>query len=221
MNDNDMCGRFVLSDARWSQYHDELPELADLGLPISFNIKPTNQIAIVINAEKPKSATARWGLIPAWHKGTEKEWKASTINARLEEAHSKPTFRNLVGKQHCLIPASGYYEWFGDPKGPHYIRPKSNLPVFFMAGLYSVWQGQMTAAIATRPADDELAEEHDRMPVILRSNELLSWLSGQFDPDLPGAELELSFHRVAPFKIRDDGADLIEPLQPAPENRLI
>lgn len=57
---------------------------------------------------------ARWWLIPSWHKGEEKDWKATTFNARIEDAKSKPTFRGVWKYGRYLIRAGGYYDWTGE-----------------------------------------------------------------------------------------------------------
>ena len=103
-----MCGRFVLSDARWAQDYD----IDEADLHLSYNIKPTQGVALV--TPKQEVAIAHWWLIPSWHKGDLKEWKATTFNARIEDASVKPTFRAVWKYGRCLIPASGYYEWTGE-----------------------------------------------------------------------------------------------------------
>jgi SOS response associated peptidase (SRAP) len=47
-------------------------------------------------------------VIPRWAKELP---KIRPINARAESLVTKPYYRHLVGRNHCLIPASGFYEW--------------------------------------------------------------------------------------------------------------
>ena len=67
---------------------------------------------------------ARWGLIPRNSQGP-----ANTPlhnNARIETVLQKPTFRNAVLRQHCVMPVSGYYEWQIKEDGTKYTS-KSNI----------------------------------------------------------------------------------------------
>jgi putative SOS response-associated peptidase YedK len=76
-----------------------------------------------------------WGLIPVWWK--EEKLPFHTINARSEEAATKPMWRNPLRSARCLMPAQGWYEWqkiervdpeSGEVKGskPHFIYRKGN-----------------------------------------------------------------------------------------------
>ncbi|MDQ2065575.1 SOS response-associated peptidase [Xinfangfangia sp. CPCC 101601] len=205
-----MCGRFVD------------PNLQSLGLdtswlklnpiPRRFNVKPTNEV-VILGKTPPEPMLARWGLIPSWFKGDEaKEWKATTFNARFEEAKEKPTFRNVWKHGRCLIPAAGFYEWTGEKskRQPNFIQSAGNEDVLFFAGLASRWRDLLTCTILTRAANDSMAGLHHRMPVILNAEERDVWLGGSEEPDL-GAEVKLRHHPVQPFGLLDDGPELIEP----------
>jgi putative SOS response-associated peptidase YedK len=50
----------------------------------------------------------RWGLVPFWARDA--KIGLSTINARAEEAATKPAFREALKKRRCLVPADAYYE---------------------------------------------------------------------------------------------------------------
>jgi putative SOS response-associated peptidase YedK len=59
------------------------------------------------------------------------------INARAETLLQKPSFRDLVTRQRCVIPADGFYEWRreGERKVPVWIHLKTKEP-FVFAGLW-------------------------------------------------------------------------------------
>lgn len=205
-----MCGRFIDPNLRGTEF--ELAELKIDPFRRRFNIKPTEEVLLL--AKSPLAPfLARWGLIPSWHKGELKDWKATTFNARLEDAKDKPTFRAVWRHGRCLIPAGGYYEWTGQAgaKQPHFIAAAGNEETLWFAGLGSRWQGQLTCTIMTRAANDAVATLHPRMPVILNGEERDAWLGGSEDPGL-GAGAMLRHHPVARFGLRDDGPELIEPL---------
>jgi predicted phage terminase large subunit-like protein len=93
----------------------------------------------------------KWGLIPVWAKDPSIGYR--TINARSDTVSIKPTFRAAFRKRHCLVPASGFYEWkkAGKQKLPTLFRPKN--------GLFGFWSEffRLPAAEALALAEAELA----------------------------------------------------------------
>lgn len=203
-----MCGRFVDPNLRGTEF--EHSEIKIAPFPRRFNVKPTEDVLIF--AKDPLEAMlARWGLIPSWHKGELRDWKATTFNARIEEAKDKPTFRQVWRHGRCLIPVGGFYEWTGQRghRQPHFFSSAGNEENLFLAGLASRWQDLLTCTIMTREAYEDMRPIHDRMPVILNAAEREAWLGGSDDVTL-GADTRLHHHPVRPFGIQDDGPELIE-----------
>jgi putative SOS response-associated peptidase YedK len=63
--------------------------------------------------------------------------KWALFNARSEDAHKKPAFREAFKSKRCLIPADGFYEWTlaeDGGKDPHCITLPDWEP-FVFAGL--------------------------------------------------------------------------------------
>lgn len=214
-----MCGRYILGDSSWAEYHEALSILKSTpSLETSYNIKPTQSVQMAFMGETGLRADiARWWYVPGWHKGDVKDWKVTTFNARIETAHEKNTFRGSWKSKRCIIPATGYFEWTGKKgqKQPWYISIEQNVPVFFFAGLYSVLNdGSMTNTILTREADKSINELHHRMPVILSGKQLMPWMTGQIGTqeaiETLGLGFNYNFHRIQPFGIKDDGPELIE-----------
>jgi putative SOS response-associated peptidase YedK len=203
-----MCGRFIDPNLRGAEL--EFAKIKVTPFPRRFNIKPTQEVYVLLGQEL---TCARWGLIPSWHRGELKDWRASTINARIEEAATKPSFRGAWRYGRCLIPAGGYYEWTGSksPKQPHFVASAGNEETLWFAGLLSVWNDLRTCAILTRAANDTVTPVHDRMPVILDSAERDDWLNGSDRTDL-GAAYRVRHHEVARFGIGDEEDALIEPI---------
>ena len=78
----------------------------------------------------------QWGLIPNWFQDSDFQKIASmTLNAKVETAEEKPSFKKLVGSKHCIVPSSGFFEWQhqGKEKIPYFIYPANG--IFSMAGL--------------------------------------------------------------------------------------
>jgi putative SOS response-associated peptidase YedK len=111
----------------------------------------------------------------------------SIINARAESITDKPTFRQPIRFQRCLVPASAFYEWQGTVKG---AKTKMRIgrrdgEMFGMAGLYDTWKSPdgdeiQTCAIITCAPNALMAPIHNRMSVILLPEDEQDWLN----PDL-------------------------------------
>lgn len=207
-----MCGRFIDPDLRDTDAQFSILKINPFPRR-RFNVKPTNGVLLLDGPERTP-LTARWWLVPSWHKGDLKDWKASTFNARIEEAQTKPSFRAAWKDGRCLIPAGGYYEWTGErgSKTPHFICSAGNAPTLWFAGLRSPWRELQTCTIVTRAASSAVAAVHDRMPAILSIDEQEAWLAGSDDLSI-GAGAALRHYPIAPFGADDDGPELIEPAE--------
>jgi putative SOS response-associated peptidase YedK len=149
-----------------------------------FNIAPTQEAPVVrVGREGGREvAMLRWGLVPYWAG----DLKVGTrmINARSEGVAGKPAFRAAVQKRRCIVPATGFFEWQGEPgrKQPFAITlPQA--PLFAFAGLWERWkpaEGEPveTFTIVTTDANEPVARIHDRMPVILPMETIDTWLTG-------------------------------------------
>ena len=159
------------------------------------------------------------------------------INARSESVLASPAFRVAFRRRRCIVPADGFYEWLrqGGSRQPFFLhtavdasRDASGL--LAMAGLWSLWKDPATGAwvsscaVVTTEASDQVAPIHDRMPVILPRDAWWPWL----DPDekdlgylrsllVPAPSDALDVYAVSSRvnSVRNNGADLIVPLEPA------
>ena len=155
--------------------------------------------------------------------------RAATFNARVETVETKPFFRESFKRKRCLMPISGYYEWQDTPNGkqPWYFTARDGSPILTVAALWDDWKNKETgerlkscAMIITAP-NDFVAEVHDRMPVLLDSDQFEHWLSG----DMGVKELRPAPNdylqrwavskRVNSSKADKDDATLIEPIKAA------
>ncbi|MCX8470641.1 MAG: SOS response-associated peptidase [Chitinophagaceae bacterium] len=129
-----------------------------------------------------------WGLIPKWAHGADaiKKLRAQTINARAETIFEKPSFKESILHQRCLILCDGFIEYQHNykQKQAYYVQLK-NEQLFAMAGVYSTWndaatnQIKNTFSIVTVPANDLMSIIHNskkRMPLILPPNIEKDWL---------------------------------------------
>lgn len=188
-----MCGRYNLipDAAAWADVGAILSgEILALlrGMAARHNVAPTQLVPIIIADDDGKSILieARWGFIPHyWNKPNP---PPMTTNARSETAATKPMWKYAWRNRRCLIPASGWYEWFvledgskKPPKVPHHLRPQDGKHILF-AGLYSIYHsspdspGLPTCSIVTIKSPPSVAEIHARTPVVLKPEFWLDWL---------------------------------------------
>lgn len=186
-------------------------DLADLVLPPwDYNVAPTSFQPVIRSDHdtgERELTLMRWGLVPYFAKDL-KSFGYSTVNARAESVATSPTFSAAFERHRCLVPADGFYEWkllptqtlFGpDPtakpskkkaaaaaKRPYVYRLASGAP-FAFAGLWDRWKDPAGGAlesfsIITTTPNELTAEVHNRMPVILRSQDYDLWLAHDLAP---------------------------------------
>jgi putative SOS response-associated peptidase YedK len=241
-----MCGRFAF-------YQEIEPLLEDLGavdladphLRQRWNIPPTTPIYVVTESLGKDTGEvtralriARWGLLPPFAK--DESFSSRTFNARRETLAEKPSFRGSLGHYRAIVPMDGYYEWVREGrtrKQPYFISPADGSPLY-MAALVSWWKGPgghegpaaspdgaflLSATIITRQAEGELAQIHDRTPVMLRRDAVDAWLDTGMDDRHAAqewvledshllADSTLSVREVDPAvgKVGNDGPEVLE-----------
>jgi putative SOS response-associated peptidase YedK len=221
---------------------------ADSAAP-NYNVAPTSTIATVVSRHtEPEDQPTRrvrlmrWGLVPPWVKadsdGAPETKGPMLINARADKLTTSPAYRSSAKSKRCLVPMDGYYEWRVNQdaaagkkarKTPFFMYREDGEPLF-MAGLWSVWrpsrqpvddaQPLLSCTIITTDAPGELAEIHDRMPLLLPEPDWDRWL----DPDAPVDEGLLSrtpdvhdirMREVSTLvnNVRNNGPELLKPVE--------
>lgn len=127
------------------------------------NICPmtTPPIVRASDGEGPRMAEFTWGIkIP----------QRLLVNAKTENARIHA--QNLT-RRRCLMPASGYYEWFAvrpKLKVPQHLQPADGQP-FCFAGIWGPWTQPGAAGegfvIMTGEPGPGITWLHDRMPVVV------------------------------------------------------
>src|SRR5258708_5078596 len=111
-----MCGRYTLRhttqqivtrfavtdviEATFAEMPAEAPR---------YNIAPTQGVAVITENSPRVLEMMRWGLVPFWAKDI--SIGSKMLNARAETLTEKPSFRSLLTRKRCIIPADGFYEW--------------------------------------------------------------------------------------------------------------
>jgi putative SOS response-associated peptidase YedK len=201
-----MCGRYRNLQS-WSELHAALDQFIDTPKQAAVNLEPREQVRPTQNAPivtlnddgSPEVWNARWWLIPWFHKGTVKEWKATTFNARAETVATSRAYRDAFAKRRCLVVADGWYEWMGprddgsEKKQPWLFTEQDAQPLMF-AGIWDSCEtsdeGRVPSfTIVTQPAGAPLNGYHDRAPVTLFGADWKRWLDPAADiADLLGPE---------------------------------
>jgi len=181
-----MCGRFYIESDDTPEELIEIINRAEtrirqadpaFRLPMG-EVRPGDWAAVVsLNRASQRSAfPMKWGF---------RMDKQLLINARSETAARKPTFRESMSARRCLIPASSYFEWDHRTKPlTKYRFSLPDSPLLWLAGLYrfepdSAWP---VFTVLTRPAAEDLAPFHDRMPVIVPPALTDRWLDRSQSP---------------------------------------
>ena len=190
-----MCGRYspltedeiiqvrsIIQDLSLRLLRDDLENYE----PQMGEIRPTDKAPVItMNNDGVVFENAKFGF---------KKWdgKGVIINARSETIETKSMFSKLLTVGRCVVPANEYYEWLeklddSSNKRPkkkkikHFIKDKHGNLLFF-AGLYREGEDGREFVIITKDAVGEAATIHDRMPVILRVDQLELWLNGDLTP---------------------------------------
>lgn len=173
-----MCGRASQRGKR-EDFRNYVYEFDPQGDLFRGNIKPTEEVAIVINDHNSiKNVDARW-----WCQlDGAKEWstKYATFNANIERLETSSMWRNLIKNKRCIMPITSFYEWPEKGKPPVEIFANGGHP-FALAGLWSSWYDhgvrRLSFAVVTTHANEFMTKYHRAMPVILESKDLQKlWL---------------------------------------------
>lgn len=179
-----MCSRYEVPEDKEIARHFDVK----LKLPKDFKriIYPGYQAPILLDGAKGRVAETRfWGFIlriPG-KKDPSKLLEKIMQNAVSETVDEKRTFKPAWDKnQRCVIPVRTFFE----PKDKKFLPihdPK--LPMLSIAGIYTniTYKGEPQAAFTmlTCEPNSFMEDFHDRMPVILKPDDVDEWLS----PDTP------------------------------------
>jgi len=234
-----VCGRFVSSTPpdQIAKYFGA-DEVGERVLDPSYNVAPTNDVYVVMeNGGVRKVDALHWGLVPVWAK--DMKIGNRMINARAEGIEKKNAYRHAYRKKRCIIPADAFYEWTaveGRKRKQPWLIERTDGEPFAFAGLWEIWRGEdregeevRSCTIITGPANEKMAEIHDRMPVILPPSAWDTWLDeDQEDIQTLGKLLVpappelITMHPVSTEvnNPRNDGAHLVDEVDPdADEDR--
>lgn len=225
-----MCGRYAAAKKAATLVEEfEVVKPPEESLAPDYNVAPSKKVYMVVDRDTDDGVqrqlqVAKWGLVPSWAK--DPKIGNRMINARVETAAEKPSFRRAWAKRRCLLPADGYYEWYAGegPKQPFYIH-RSDEASLAMAGLFEFWKNDeeddwlVTTCVLTTSAPDALGQIHDRMPVLVPRENWAAWLDPEnaptIDMTVPALATGLEAYPVSTMvnNVRNNGPELLEPLE--------
>lgn len=208
-----MCGRFTSTASP-----EEL--MRRFGVTVLDNLQPRwnvapSQSALVITQSglQPEAHLAAWGLPPS------AEGRSFLINARMETAAEKPTFRDAFATSRCLVVASGWYEWSA-PKRPWHVQLGDG-GVMGMGGLLMRRGDEDRFVIMTSAANGEMTSIHHRQPLVLAPDSWQRWLTGTAGDAaalcVAAPASWFNWYRVGPAvgRVAEDHPGLVKPLDDA------
>lgn len=195
-----MCGRYELVNGQQVfmrfRVTNKVPPIPD-----NVDVRPTQEV-LMLRTDHVLSS-AKWGLVPSWAK--DPRIGSKMINARAEGIETKPSFKKPLRFQRCIIPASAFFEWKGNPGAKvKYRIGRKDGDLFGFAGLYDTWRDPQgdeltTCTIITTEPNVLVSSIHNRMPVMLLPEDEERWI----DPDMTEPDEITSLLRPYP-------ADLLE-----------
>ena len=222
-----MCGRKTLTkDVQSIIQEMGIESWRDSGsYQLSYNISPSQSSPVMIDDMGRHVKMMKWGLIPNW--ATDASIGSKLINARAETLLEKPSFKNLVSNQRCIVLSDGYFEWKRSNSRaiPFYVYNPNN-KILPMAGLWDFWKNNsgeniFSYTIITTQANSNLKDIHHRMPVILDLKQIDPWLKvhnisvADTMSLLVPFQNDLHFHQVSTIvnSPRNNRIDCIRPIE--------
>ena len=96
------------------------------------------------------------------------------INARAESVLEKKIFADGIQYHRAVIPASHFYEW--NQRKEKNIFESQNGEILYLAGFFDIIENEECFVILTTEANTSMKPVHDRMPLILRQDQIEDWL---------------------------------------------
>ena len=166
-----MCGRYYVDDETAKEIEKIVRSVDEQLKREAKDIHPTESAPVLVSSESGiKCEHYKWGFPGIMD-------KSLVINARSESAIEKKMFSEAVEHRRIVIPAAGFYEWNKNKEKSTFSRDDS--PVIFMAGIYSRFEDEDRFVILTTSANESMKPVHNRMPLILEKDEIVSWIENR------------------------------------------
>lgn len=163
-----MCGRYFVDDEMWREIKKICKQIDDSKLKVTRgDVRPTDMAVVLMGMKEVRTEQMQWGFTQQYQEGL-------LINARAETVLSKPSFRDSMRHCRCVIPAAGFYEWNKAKEQVYFRMPQSK--ILYMAGIWQPTAKEKQFTILTTSPNDSVSPVHDRMPLVLTSEEIIPWI---------------------------------------------
>lgn len=163
-----MCGRYFVDDEMWREIKKICKQIDDSKLKVTRgDVRPTDMAVVLMGMKEVRTEQMQWGFTKQYQEGL-------LINARAETVLSKPSFRDSMRHCRCVIPAAGFYEWNKAKEQVSFRMPQSK--ILYMAGIWQPTAKEKQFTILTTSPNDSVSPVHDRMPLVLTSEEIIPWI---------------------------------------------
>lgn len=163
-----MCGRYFVDDEMWREIKKICKQIDDSKLKVTRgDVRPTDMAVVLMGMKEVRPEQMQWGFTQQYQEGL-------LINARAETVLSKPSFRDSMRHCRCVIPAAGFYEWNKAKEQVSFRMPQSK--ILYMAGIWQPTAKEKQFTILTTSPNDSVSPVHDRMPLVLTSEEIIPWI---------------------------------------------
>lgn len=163
-----MCGRYFVDDEMWREIKKICKQIDDSKLKVTRgDVRPTDMAVVLMGMKEVRTEQMQWGFTQQYQEGL-------LINTRAETVLSKPSFRDSMRHCRCVIPAAGFYEWNKAKEQVSFRMPQSK--ILYMAGIWQPTAKEKQFTILTTSPNDSVSPVHDRMPLVLTSEEIIPWI---------------------------------------------
>lgn len=165
-----MCGRYYVKNDLPQKLGKLIGRHRVAGVPFRFgDITPAMSVPVLrLSKNEMALQEMTWGI-------PKTDGKGLIINARAESVREKSGFKDAITAHRVLIPASGFYEW---DKSKNQVNFTDETGLLFLAGFFQFAgkESERRTVILTTTANDSMIKVHDRMPLMIRGDEIEDWL---------------------------------------------
>ena len=203
-----VCGRVAYS-APSAELLESYPWLTEAPEPPArYNLAPTDPLVVVAS---DGADVVRWGITGR---------RGGLFNLRAETALERPYYHGLLLRHRVVVPVSHFYEWrrTGAARLPMAIA-RADGRLINLAGLLGHWEEARAVTILTTSPNTDLAQLHDRMPVVLSDDDAATWVLedlalaqvAEFLRPCPDGWLTVRPASPLVNNVRNDGPQLLDP----------
>jgi len=164
-----MCNCYRITPKKGADKGVRAKVSAAVGKLASSLVRPSDPGIVVLADERAE--VMRWGF--------SRSFNPSINNARSDKLDAG-MWAEAFRQRRCVIPVSAFYEWgpgLGGRKQAHEFRDPDD-DYLWISGLWEDADGGSCYTMVTTDASPVMAPIHNRMPAVLRSDEVQGFLAG-------------------------------------------